>query len=123
MPINKATRAELWPALNPGTLRHQVQIQSVSATPDAFGQPQQTWTTVRTTWARIEEVSLAEKFQVDQLTSAVTHRIICRYTPAAVQAGMRVVFGSHIYKIQAVANVEQRNVILRLDCLELNATE
>ena len=37
-----------------GKLDRRVQIQQQTATQDAFGQPQQTWTTMATVWASID---------------------------------------------------------------------
>ncbi len=113
-----------WPALEPGKLRHQIQIQSQSSSQDSYGQLQQTWATIRTSWASIQSLILKEAFQADSLTSQVTHLITLRWpSGVSIQAGMRVVYGSHTYKIQAVNNIDERNVILKLLVMELNAIE
>lgn len=113
-----------WPSLEPGQLRHQIQIQQQSSSQDSSGQLLETWTTVRTSWASIQSITLKEAFQSDQLTSQVTHTITLRWpSGVSVQAGMRVVYGSHTYKIQAVNNIDERDVILRLLVMELNAIE
>ena len=112
-----------WPSLEPGKLRHRVQIQQQSATPDAYGQPQLTWTTILTTWSQIQVVTQRELYQSGALTSQVTHTITMRWPSVSISAGMRVVFGSHIYQIQAPNNIEERNVILKLMCLEPNGAE
>ena len=117
-------RIPSWPSVNPAELRHSIQVQSQSSTPDSFGQPQQTWTTILTTWARIEALTERELDQADQLTSQVTHTITMRYpSGVSITPGMRAVFGSHIYKIQTANNVDERNVVLKLMCLALNDSE
>jgi SPP1 family predicted phage head-tail adaptor len=113
-----------WPSLEPGQLRHQIQIQSQTTTPDAFGQPQASWSTIRTSWAKIEALTQQEAFQPDQFTARVTHRITMRYpNGVSIQGGMRVLYGSHTYLIQNVNNYQERNAILFLKVLEINATE
>lgn len=112
-----------WPRLNPSELRHSIQIQSQSTEKDKFGQPLQNWTTVLTTRASIEAIEKVERYQARQFTSQVTHVITLRWPNVSITAGMRVVFGSHIYTIQALDNVEERNVILNLLALEINGAE
>jgi len=113
-----------WPGINPSKLRKSIQVQSQSSTPDSFGQPQLVWGTILTTRAAIETVKQEELYQAGALTSQVTHTITLRYPPnVSIAAGMRVVSGSHVYKIQAPDNSEQRNVLLKLMCLEQNGTE
>lgn len=116
------SNAPKWPALDAGTLLHQVQIQSQASTADSFGQPQQTWTTIRTACAAIATPSAREVFQAGQLTSQVTHMLTMRWSPTAIAPGMRAVFGSRTFKVQAVINVDERNIVTRLLCLELGAT-
>lgn len=114
----------IWPSVNPGELRHRLQIQQQSSTPDAVGQLIQTWNTVWSGWASIRSLTLRELEQVGQLTSQVTHLITVRF-PANVNvyAGMRCVYGSHVYQIQAPDNTQELNIWLRLLCLELNAIQ
>ncbi len=118
-------RIPAWPSINPADLRHQIAIQSLTSTPDAFGQPQQTWSTILTANGRVTTATKQlELLQAGALSSQVTHVVTLRY-PAAVeiQAGMRVVYGTHYYKIQAVDNFDDRNVLLNLLCLEINGKE
>jgi SPP1 family predicted phage head-tail adaptor len=108
-----------WPSINPGELRHRVQIQQESTLPDSFGQPQSTWTTVLTTWARIRAASQREQFQANALVAQITHTITMRYQSAvAIAPGMRILFGSRIFTIQVPVNVEERNVLIDVMCLE-----
>jgi len=113
-------RTAPWPSINPGELRHRVQIQQESTLPDSFGQPQSSWTTVLTTWARIDAISMREMFQANQLVSQVSHVITMRYqSTVPVAPGMQIVFGPHTYKVQAINNIEERGVLLRILALEI----
>lgn len=116
-----------WPSLEPGKLRHQVQIQQRSTTQDQYGQELETWTTILTKWARIEAAKESEIYQSGALTSRVTHTITVRWDSTQIAPGMRVLytssFGNHYYQIQNVTNIEERNVVAILDCLELDEAE
>ena len=108
---------------NPGSLRHQIAIQAHSSSPDAYGQPVQTWTTIATAWAAITLLTAKEQYASGQLAAQSSHAIMLRFPPAAVKAGMRVTYGSHVYRIQGVNNLEQRNTWLQLFVLEIEDTE
>jgi head-tail adaptor len=110
-----------WPLIDPGDLRHLVQINKQSATQDSFGQPVLSWTTFRTPMAGLNLLSLKEAFGDGQLTAQESDIWTMRWTPDEVQPGMQLVFGANAYEIQAVNNVMRRNVLLHLLCLQLNA--
>ena len=114
-----------------GDLRHQVQIQMPPSAPnqqDEYGgELPGDWSTVRTTWARISTANSTrprEAYQADEFSAQVTHIISVRYTATPpITGGMRVLFGSHVYLIQTVDNIDQRNVRVDLMCLEINGAQ
>jgi SPP1 family predicted phage head-tail adaptor len=117
-------------ASNSGLRRHQVQIQSADVTPngqDEYGEEIPTWDTVRTTWASITTASAPkakEDYQAGQFSGQVTHIINIRYTATPpIVGGMRVLFGSHIYLIQTVDNIDLRGISVNLMCLEINGAQ
>ena len=113
-----------WPPYDPSTFRHQIQIQAARTAQDEFGQqrtPDGGWTTVRTTNASIEVATGREAFSNEQTTSQGVYIIVCRWSPVTIQPGMQIVFGSQIYRIQAVDNIQRRNEFLKFTCLVLNA--
>lgn len=113
-----------WPSLEPGQLRHRIQIQSQTSTSDGYGQPQATWSTLLTTWSRISVIKQNEVFQADQFTSKVSHTITMRFpNTITVTPGMRAVFGSHIYLIQALNNIDERGLILQMLVLAINESQ
>jgi head-tail adaptor len=107
--------------VNPGTLRHQVQIQQQVTAQDAMGGQTESWNTVRTTWASIVYMANGSKENYQEGFSAqVTHIITVRGLPApAITPGMRVLFGSHVYLIQPFDDVQLQGVLLKLQCLEI----
>ena len=107
--------------LDPGSMRHQVSIQSQSASPDpTTGAPTQAWQTVRTTWASISTVSSKELFLANQFADQASHLVSMRWTSVRLSAGMRVVFGSRVFTVQNVENVLERNIRLNLTCQEID---
>jgi SPP1 family predicted phage head-tail adaptor len=117
-------RKQDWLGINPGELRHRVQIQVGTSTPDSMGQKKVTWSTVWTCWAGIRSLTQREVDQQNQVTAQSSHMVTVRYTnQATFQAGMRVLFGSQTYLIQGVSNPDQRNRLLLLQVLELNGVE
>ena len=110
-----------WPAINVGSLRHQVQIKSQSSTQDSVGQPVLTWNLVRATSAGLNLVSMKEAFGEGQLTAQETDIWTLRWTSTEILPGMQLVFGANTYIVQMVSNVMRRNLIVHLLCLQLNA--
>ena len=101
-----------------GKLRHQIIIQQQSSTQDAHGQLVETWTTFATLRASVEPLRGKEYFSTEQEHAEVDTRIRIRYS-AGILPKMRVLFGSKLYDIKSVINVEERNRYMELMCEEL----
>jgi SPP1 family predicted phage head-tail adaptor len=84
---------------------------------DASGQEVETWTDVTPqSWARILPVSGREYFNASGERAEVTHRIEINYRALAPRD--RAVYGSRVFDIKSVINVEERNRDLLLMCTE-----
>ena len=111
-----------------GDLRHRIAIQSQSTTQDAAtGEPSSVWNTVLETWAAIDTVSAMERYQrggAAEFVAQALHRVTMRWPGAGVgiAGGMRVAFGMRMFTIQAVENVQERNRVLKLTCVEVNGS-
>lgn len=112
-------------ALPAGLLRHQVEVQKPSATQDTLGSPSGAWQTVLTTFASVEDLKAAERF--DRMgggsyspAAQVTHLVRMRWPGASIPlaAGYQVIFNGRTFKVQFVENVQQRNRVIILGCLE-----
>lgn len=116
-----------------GRLRHKVTIQEVTETPDAYGEPSESWTTYAERWASIEPLAGREYFAAKQEHSEVDTRIRLRWDRAlvAVTPKHRVLYtyplldGSpettqtRIFDIEAVLNMQERNREIVLMCREV----
>ena len=101
-----------------GSLRHTVTVQQRTELPDAYGEPAQTWTTLHANQpASIEPLSGRELITAQAVQSDVTHRVRMRYV-AGVQTKHRILFGSRVFDIRAVRNVDERNIELEMLCTE-----
>lgn len=113
--------------LNPGELRHRIQILRPEPTPgDTFGQRNTSWTQIHQTWAKIEGIGSAaykRAFKDNALASQSTDIVTIRWPGAAItiKAGMRVIFGSNVFLIQAVDNIQHRNRVVLLACMQVDS--
>lgn len=119
-----AGRLQLDPlVLNPGELRHNIQIQVQSNAPDPVtGAPAEGWATILSALAEIRTATMRELYQAEQFSAQVSHIITIRWPGSGyvIQGGQQVLFGSRVFKLQTVDNVMERNRVLRLQCLEIN---
>ena len=106
--------------LPPQGLPHLIQVQAPSATRDEFGQQNSTFTTILECRAAIQSTaSQTFKFatQNNVQASNATDVITIRWAGVEILPNMQVVFGTKIFTVQAVDNVQYRNRIVRLLCI------
>ena len=101
-----------------GKLRHYVQIQSSANAQDDCGQQSKVWTTEESIFASIQPLRGQELLEFQQINAELTHRIIIRYTSNATPA-KRIKFGTRIFDINVVRNINERNIMQELLCKEL----
>lgn len=113
-----------------GKLNRRIQIQEQSTSQDAFGQPQQTWTTIYTTWASLDIQGSQLLYSTAEFLSKVTYRITMRWTSSVIiSAKQRVIYTEpttgviHTYEIIAPLNDKAANRQLTLLCFELGTQE
>jgi len=84
-----------------GERRFRVVFQSPTVSQDAFGEPDQTWTTLCTSWALIQPLKGAERFKANEVQADVDHRIVTRYRTelASLTPGDRATWSGHTYDI------------------------
>lgn len=98
-----------------GTLNNRITVQSQTGGIDALGQPVDTWTTAHTLWANIKYLNGAQSIKSGADTSIVKVSIRIRRT-YGVNAGMRVLYGSTVYQIDAVLHDEADKQYTDLVC-------
>lgn len=100
------------------SLRNKITIQQQTNSQDSSGQLIPMWSNFVTVWASVEPISGREFFAADRLNSQITTRIRIRYLSGIIPA-MRCVFGTHIYEIQSVIDIEVRHKEIELMCSDI----
>lgn len=104
-----------------GRLDNRVNVQSPTGSRDAVGERVTSWSNVVTDYpAGIEPLKVAERNIASQQHSSTTHRIMLRYASAlsTIDASWRILFGSRIFTIDGVRNINEKNRELELLCTE-----
>lgn len=111
------------PSIGAGELVHPIVISRPDPAGDSYGASvvASAWLDVRTTRAAISTLTGRELVQASTLVSEASHVVTIRWTAAVIRAGYRVQFGSRSFRVQYVDNVDERNRVIRLFCLEVNA--
>lgn len=100
-----------------GDLRHLVRIESGSRLADGGGGSTTTWNLVAEVWAAIWPRSADEPFALDRAAGVASHDIWIRKRDG-VKPEMRFVFGTRIFDILGVIDVEDRGRFFRCPARE-----
>lgn len=102
---------------NPGELRHRISLLKESTVTDISGTSVQ-WAEFATTRAKIYTLSARQVLQAGRDISETVVMVEIRYR-ADLPAAMRVQTRNSTYTVQAIENVEERNIKLVLTCIGL----
>jgi head-tail adaptor len=91
-----------------GKLRHLVQLQANTPTQNTLGEPSDSWATIANIYAAIRPMA-----------GQASHQITVRNYPG-LSAENRIKFGTRIFDINSVNNVDERNREMILLCSELS---
>ena len=94
-----------------GKLRHRLTIQQSRRIGDGGGGSEGSWDDpikVATVWGSVKPLSGNERLRAMQLEARVSHRITIRYR-TGITTAMRVLFGTRLFNIRAVLNLDERN--------------
>ena len=104
--------------MDPGRLRHSINIQKPVLAPDAISGNDVIWTDHATkVRAAIMLYQGREYFQAQQVQSEATTRILIRYI-ADIDTSMRIVWGKRIFNIISIIDPYERHRELQLMCKE-----
>ena len=102
-----------------GELRHRITIQHLVEVIDQHNTPNMVWQDFATVWAAVEPIRGREYIQTKNTQSELTVRIRIRYY-AGINATMRVVYGSRMFNIADVIDIEERHKEMHLMCVEVS---
>lgn len=108
--------------MNLGQLTEQVHIQAVSGSTGAGtrGQSQGSWSTVETVQASVRAIGGNERTFGREIVAVATHEVGMHYTANATER-RRLLWGTRPLHIEAIDNVEERNLWLHLACREVKS--
>lgn len=92
--------------LDPGMLRHRVQLQALVETPDGAGGFEEIWQEIAECSARIEPLSVKQSFIADQADERATHRITIRFRND-IESGQRFIFENRFFRISTVQDPDE----------------
>lgn len=104
--------------MNSGPLRHSVELQSYTSTPDGMGGEISSFSTIATVRAAIWPTSAKEMLQGNAPTLTITHRVRIRYY-AGFQGNWRIKFGSRFFSVVSIINPNEKNELLDIMCKEV----
>jgi SPP1 family predicted phage head-tail adaptor len=103
-----------------GKLRHKIEIQAKAdpGAPDAYGEVVEGWTTMLTVWGAINPASGKELYVAEQAQAEVSHVVTLRYCDCLTPRH-RLKFGSRIFNVNFVRNMDERNTQQEVYCKEV----
>ncbi len=99
--------------MNPGKLRHRVQIRQKQAIVDPDGYPTEGWAAVATVWAAVEPIAGREYFQAAAVQAEHQVRFTMRHRKD-IAADMRLHYDGQDYEIKAILDVGGRRTWLQV---------
>jgi len=101
----------------PGDLRHRLTLQEVQRVSDGAGGFSTSWTDVADVWAQLAPAGGSEGVEAGRLAGKRAYQIVVRYR-SGVEPAMRFRFGTRIFEILAVIDMDERHQWLRCLCEE-----
>lgn len=101
-------------------MRHRIVFQNEVLTSDGGGGSSLSWVNVVTVWSAIDNLSglngrniTNEKNFAGQIQDKESLKFTIRYT-SGLTAKMRIAFGSRVFNIRSIVNVNEKNEILQI---------
>lgn len=103
--------------LDPGALRHLIQLQRNEPLDDGCGGFETSWNMIADVWAQIKPRAIKTSFDEGTDRSSVTHQIILRWRDDC-EPGMRFQYGARILNIRHVSDPDETLRYLVCECEE-----
>lgn len=100
-----------------GALRHRVVLEAETRIPDGGGGAVLGWSPVAEVWAAIESLTGNENIVAESVRAHVSHIVLIRCR-SGVSPAMRFRFGSRVFDITAVLDIDERRRFLACACRE-----
>lgn len=93
-------------SLRSGQLRHPIEIQELTQTPDGVGGFTESPSTIHTPWASIRSATAVEIFNASQLQNVITHVIAIRFI-AGLRVDHTILFESREFQIISIMDDQE----------------
>jgi len=113
---NRASKIK-YAHIDAGIFDRRIELQNMTLVPDEYGTATETWQTYATVWACLYPVSPNRFAESNRAVTETFYDVYIRYR-RGVAAGNRAVHGTRTFLIEGVYNVDERNIVLRLYCVE-----
>jgi SPP1 family predicted phage head-tail adaptor len=107
--------------MNPGDLRHQVEVQTYTQAKDSHGGEIGTWATTSTIWASVQTLTGRKLELARQIHAEATVEIrsrLCSTGTGGFDVSNRLVFGTRVLEPIYVVNEHERNIMQLSICKE-----
>jgi len=104
--------------MRPGILKNKVELQQAETVRDRLGGVKKSWVTYATAWAAIEPLRGAEALIAQQVKATLSHRVKLRFD-SRITVRHRIKFGSRIFEISQVRNLNEAGREIELICNEV----
>lgn len=110
-------------SINAGELRNFVEIQANTPVQNSLGESVDAWATVWKRWAKIKSISYRDRLVGQQANAEGTHEITfrCDRQIVGTTTRHRIKFGTRLFVIRDVTNIDERNVALVIIAKEESA--
>jgi len=106
-----------------GKMRQRLEIVLPGTSRDSFGGTTPGGgTSLGTVWGEVVALSGRDAVAAQSFSSIATHQVTIRYIPN-VTAKCQVKLYRRTFQVEAVLNVEERNKVLKLICVEVNDSQ
>lgn len=104
--------------MEPGKLNKRIAFMEYGETEDQIGQSVYEWRPYKRVWADFSPVRSGENQEAERKDRLeVTYACRCRYT-TGITSAMRISFKDRIFEITRIINVDERNKMLEIECVE-----
>ena len=107
--------------MNPGELRHPIDVQTNTPTRDRTGGEVASWATTSTIWASVQTLTGRKLELARQIHAEATIEIrtrLCSTGTGAFDVSNRLKFGERIFEPVYIVNEHERNIMLLIQCRE-----
>ena len=102
-----------------GLYRHRIIIEKPIETRDSQGGVIKSFSTLATVWAEVKPLNSKESIQGGQVDNRTTHFIKMRQqSVTTLDTTMRIKFGSRLFNLIGVRNIDERDKVLICDAVE-----